>query len=445
MLASGLLLVALLACLTVMVLMSVWQQRKSRGKLPPGPTPLPFIGNYLQLNTEQMYTSIMKVSQGREMVTFSTWESAKSPRRFSMATLRDFGVGKTGFLIEALRGTRCSNMDPAFFLSRTVSNVISSIVFGDCFDYEDKEFLSLLRMMLGSFQFTATSTGQRYEMFSLVMKHLPGPQQQGFKELQGLEDFIAKKVEHKQHTLDPNSPRDFIDSFLICIQEEEQNPDTEFTNKNMLMTVIYLLFAGTMTVSATVGYTLLLLMKYPHVQKRVREELTQELGSGRAPSLGDRTRLPYTDAVLHEAQRLLALVPMGIPRTLMRTTRFRGYTLPQGTEVFPLLGSILHDPSIFKHPEEFNPDRFLDADGRFRKHEAFLPFSLGKRVCLGEGLAKAELFLFFTTILQAFSLESPCPLDSLSLKPTISGLFNIPPAFQLQVRPTDLHSTTQTT
>lgn len=60
---------------------------------------------------------------------------------------------------------------------------------------------------------------QLYEMFSSVMKHLPGPQQQAFKELQGLEDFIAKKVEQNQRTLDPNSPRDFIDSFLIRMQE----------------------------------------------------------------------------------------------------------------------------------------------------------------------------------------------------------------------------------
>lgn len=63
--------------------------------------------------------------------------------------------------------------------------------------------------------------------------------------------------------------------------------------------------------------------------ERVREELIQELGPGRAPSLSDRARLPYTDAVLHEAQRLLALVPMGMPHALARTTSFRGYTLPQ--------------------------------------------------------------------------------------------------------------------
>ncbi|ELK33671.1 Cytochrome P450 2A6 [Myotis davidii] len=63
MLASGMLLVALLSCLTIMVLMSVWRQRKFWGKLPPGPRALPFIGNYLQLNTEQMYNSLMKISQ----------------------------------------------------------------------------------------------------------------------------------------------------------------------------------------------------------------------------------------------------------------------------------------------------------------------------------------------------------------------------------------------
>ncbi|XP_019490488.1 PREDICTED: cytochrome P450 2A11-like isoform X2 [Hipposideros armiger] len=218
MVASELLLVALLACLTITVLMSVWRQRKLWGKLPPGPPALPFIGNYLQLNTEQMYLSLMKirerygpvftihlgprrvvvlcghkavkealVDQAEEFggrgeqatfnwlfkdygVAFSNGERARQLRRFSIATLRDFGMGKgsieeriqeeAGFLLEAFRDTHGAFIDPTFFLSRTVSNIISSIVFGDRFDYEDKEFLSLLHMMLGSFQFTATSMGQ---------------------------------------------------------------------------------------------------------------------------------------------------------------------------------------------------------------------------------------------------------------------------------------------
>uniref|UniRef100_A0A2K5XEZ5 Cytochrome P450 n=1 Tax=Mandrillus leucophaeus TaxID=9568 RepID=A0A2K5XEZ5_MANLE len=387
MLASGLLLVALLACLTVIVLMSVWQQRKSKGKLPPGPTPLPFIGNYLQLNTEQMYNSIMKISerygpvftlhlgprrvvvlcghdavkealvdQAEEFsgrgeqatfnwvfkgygVVFSNGERAKQLRRFAIATLRDFGVGKrgieeriqeeAGFLTVALRDTHGANIDPTFFLSRTVSNVISSIVFGDRFDYEDKEFLSLLGMMLAIFQFTSTSTGQLHEMFSSVMKHLPGPQQQAFKELQGLEDFIAKKVEHNQRTLDPNSPRDFIDSFLIRMQEEEKNPNTEFYLKNLMMTTLNLFIAGTETVSTTLRYGFLLLMKHPEVEAKVHEEIDRVIGKNRQPKFEDRVKMPYMEAVIHEIQRFGDVIPMGLARRVNKDTKFRDFFLPK--------------------------------------------------------------------------------------------------------------------
>uniref|UniRef100_A0A1D5RCD3 Cytochrome P450 n=1 Tax=Macaca mulatta TaxID=9544 RepID=A0A1D5RCD3_MACMU len=435
MLASGLLLVALLACLTVMVLMSVWQQRNSKGKLPPGPTPLPFIGNYLQLNTQQMYNSLMKISerygpvftihlgprrvvvlcgydavkealvdQAEEFsgrgeqatfnwvfkgygVAFSNGERAKQLRRFSIATLRDFGVGKRGieeriqeeadFLIEALRGTHGANIDPTFFLSRTVCNVISSIVFGDRFDYEDKEFLSLLRMMLGSFQFTSTSMGQLHEMFSSVMKHLPGPQQQAFKELQGLEDFIAKKVEHNQRTLDPNSPRDFIDSFLIRMQEEEKNPNTEFYMQNLLMTALNLFIAGTETVSTTLRYGFLLLMKHPEVEAKVHEEIDRVISKNRQPKFEDRVKMPYMEAVIHEIQRFGNVIPMSLARRVNKDTKFRDFFLPKSTEVFPMLGSVLKDPKFFSNPQDFNPQHFLDEKGQFKKSDAFVPFSIG--------------------------------------------------------------------
>ncbi|KAG3256091.1 cytochrome P450 2A13 [Ictidomys tridecemlineatus] len=457
MLASGLLLVALLACLSVMVLMSVWRQRKLGGKLPPGPTPLPFIGNYLQLDTEQMYNCLMKLSkrygpvftvhlgtrrvvvlcgydavkealvdQAEEFsgrgenatfdwlfkgygVVFSNGERAKQLRRFSITTLRDFGVGKrgieeriqeeAGFLIQAFRETCGAFIDPTFYMSRTVSNVISSIVFGDRFDYEDKEFLSLLRMIQGSFQFSATSTGQLYEMFYSVMKHLPGPQQQAFKELQGLEDFVARKVEQNQRTLDPNSPRDFIDSFLIRI--------------------------------TTLRYGFLMLMKHPEVEAKLHEEIDRVIGRNRQPKFEDRAKMPYTEAVIHEIQRFGDMIPMGLSRRVIKDTKFRDFFLPKGTEVFPMLGSVLRDTKFFSNPEDFNPQHFLDDKGQFKKSDAFVPFSIGKRYCFGEGLARMELFLFLTTILQNFCFKSPQAPQDIDVSPKHVGFATIPRTYTM--------------
>ncbi|KAM5237227.1 cytochrome P450 2A13 [Ctenodactylus gundi] len=483
MLASGVLLVAVLACLSLMVLLSVWRHRKLSAKLPPGPTPLPFIGNYLQLNTEQMYNSLMKISerygpvftvhlgprrivvlcgydavkealvdQAEEFsgrgeqatfdwlfkgygVAFSSWERAKHLRRFSITTLRDFGFGKrgieeriqeeAGFLTEAFRETRGAFIDPTYYLSRTVSNVISSIVFGDRFDYEDKEFLSLLRMMLGSFQFTATSTGQLYEMFSSVLKHLPGPQQQAFKELKGLESFIAKKVDQSQRTLDPNSPRHFIDSFLIRMKEEK-NPDTEFHMKNLVTTTLNLFFAGTETVSTTLRYGFLLLMKHPDVEAKIHEEIDRVIGRNRQPTVEDRVKMPYTDAVIHEIQRFGDMIPMGLSRRVTKDTKFREFFLPKGTEVFPMLGSVLRDPKFFSEPREFNPQHFLNENGQFKKNDAFVPFSLGKRYCFGENLARMELFLLLTAIMQNFKFKSPQIPEDIDISPKLVGFATIP-------------------
>ncbi|CAO2626780.1 Cytochrome P450 2A3, partial [Lemmus lemmus] len=322
-------------------------------------------------------------------------------------------------------------IDPTFYLSRTVSNVISSIVFGDRFDYEDKEFLSLLRMMLGSFQFTATSMGQHYEMFSSVMKHLPGPQQQAFKELKGLEDFITKKVEQNQDTLDPNSPRDFIDSFLIRMQQEKKNPNTEFYMKNLVLTTLNLFFAGTETVSTTLRYGFLLLMKYPDVQAKVQEEIDRVIGKNRQPKYEDHLKMPYTEAVIHEIQRFGDMIPMGVARRVTKDTKFRNFLIPKGTEVFPMLGSVLRDPKFFSNPKDFNPNHFLDDKGQFKKSDAFVPFSIGKRYCFGEGLARMELFLFLTNILQNFCFRHPQAPQDIDVSPRLVGFATIPPNYTM--------------
>nr|XP_023423407.1 cytochrome P450 2A11-like [Cavia porcellus] len=377
-------------------------------------------------------------------VVFSNWERAKPLRRFSITTLRDFGLGKRGieeriqeeigFLIESFRETQGAFIDPTFYLSRAVSNIISSIVFGDRFDYEDKEFLLLLRMMLGSFQFTATSTGQLYEMFYSVMKHLPGPQQQAFKELQGLEDFIVKKVEQNQRTLDPNSPRNFIDSFLIRMQKENDS-NTEFHMKNLVMTTLNLFFAGTETVSTTLRYGFLLLMKHQDVEAKIHEEIDRVIGRNRHPMFEDKAKMPYTEAVIHEIQRFSDMIPMGLARRVTKDTKFRDFLLPKDTEVFPVLGSVLRDPKFFSNPDDFHPQHFLDEKGQFKKSDAFVPFSIGKRYCFGEGLARMELFLFLTSILQNFRFKSSQMPQDIDVSPKCVGFATIPRNYTMSFVP----------
>lgn len=331
-------------------------------------------------------------------------------------------------LAEEFRKKEGAQFDPTFLLSLAVSNITCSIFFNERFDYEDKEFLSMLALIKEAFRIVTSPWAQIFELAPNFFMYLPGSHHTVFKIFDKVNEFMMKKITMHEETLDENCPRDYIDCFLIKMREEKDNLNTEFNLNNLLVNVMNLFFAGTETSGTTLTYSLLILLKYPDVRKKIQEEIDLVIGQSRCPSVEDRINMPYTDAVIHEIQRFADIVPLGLARATSQDTKFRGYHIPKGTTVFPMLTTVLKDEKYFKNPQTFDPKHFLDDKGNLKKIEAFIPFSLGKRNCLGEGLARMEIFLFLTYILQMFDLKCNTDPEEIDISPVPnSGSFTARP------------------
>ncbi|XP_056127135.1 cytochrome P450 2M1-like [Rhinichthys klamathensis goyatoka] len=193
--------------------------------------------------------------------------------------------------------------------------------------------------------------------------------------------------------------------------------------------------AGTETTSSTLRHSLLLMMKHPDVQERVQREIDEVVGQDRWPSIEDRQRLPYTDAVIHEVQRSMDLAPIAVPHKTMCDTEYNGYVIPKGNGLVPPLSSVRIDPKWWKNPDCFDLENFLNEEGQFKKNDAFVAFGMGKRVCLAEALARTELFLFFTSLLQHFTFKAMVPPEELDTTPTNSSFGRIPRTYECYAIP----------
>ncbi|XP_033018947.1 cytochrome P450 2D14-like [Lacerta agilis] len=469
------------------------KRRRPWSHYPPGPRPLPFIGTILQIDVKNPHLSFMWLSKkygnvyslqnfytnvvvlnGMETVkealrhksedfadrpdftlqkhltgnkhglVLAKYTSAwKEQRRFTLSVLRDFGMGKkslewrvageTEYLCSAFRSEEGHPFDPHYCINNAVSNVICSITFGNRFDYKEKNFQRLLCLSEETLKNAVGFLPQLLEVVPCLL-YIPGLVQKAFGSQIAILDYINEVIKVHKETRDASCRRDIIDAFLEEAEKRKEDEKSKFSDPTLSLIIADLFFAGTGTVANTLLWGLLYLVLHPNVQTKVQEEIDEVICKKRSAKMEDQASLPYTRAVIHEIQRCANVSPVALPHMTYRDTVLQDFFIPKGTTVIFNLTSVLKDETMWEKPYNFYPEHFLDGKGQFVKHEAFLPFSAGLRVCLGEQLARMELFLFFTSLLQHFTFCLP----ENQPKPQEDGCFSsllAPHPFQIQAFP----------
>ncbi|XP_068449006.1 cytochrome P450 2J2-like isoform X2 [Clinocottus analis] len=405
---------------------------------PPGPWALPFLGNIFTgvdfKSLEKLaleYGPVFSLRQGSERIVFiSSHKMVKEALVHQLDSFVDRPV--VPLFHEVFKGIG-RPFNPHYIITTAVSNIISSVLLGQRFEYSDPSFRSFLELDNEAIVLAGSPLSQMYNAFPGLLKYVPGPHQTVLLNYKTIMTFLKAQVAKHQKEWNPDDPRDFIDVYLGEMEKKKEDPQAGFNLETLQVCILDLIEAGTESSATTLRWALVYMMHYPEIQQKVQAEIDRVVGQSRQPTVADKPNLPFTDAVVHETQRLGNIVPVGFPKMASKDATLGGYVIPKGTAINTVLASVLVDKEEWATPDIFNPEHFLDSEGQFRRREAFLPFSAGKRVCLGEHMARTELFLFFSSLLQRFTI-SPVPGEMPGLE-GVMGFTHSPSKFRILAEP----------
>ncbi|XP_003747006.1 cytochrome P450 2C23 [Galendromus occidentalis] len=341
-------------------------------------------------------------------------ERWRSLRNWSVQALRELGFGKTpqmegkiqdevSVFLDELSSTKGAPYDPNSTLLASVSNNISTLIFGDRLPYDHPR-----RRSLNDFLKKVASSASYLTLFSFAPSLL---KIFTIFKIKSVENFVnaAKATseifdeEFRAHekTYIETDKRDLMDHSIAHLRANSELLSEQTTRGSCLA----FFGAGSNTARITVEYLLQLLAYYPQLQEQMHQEVIREIGYSRLPSWSDHGKLHLLNAFIAERMRIFPIVPFGLFRRALRDTKIRGYDVAKGSMVIYNVASAHFDPTVFENPEEFNPGRFLDADGNFVQSPDVLSFAIGKRACPGETFAVFEIFLYAAAIIQRFRIE----------------------------------------
>lgn len=348
-------------------------------------------------------------------IVFSSGHRWKINRTFSMSMLREFGFGKKSFEsnimkevevvinVFAQQAGKPMCVTSSDFITVSIANIMCDVTLGRRFDSNDQDFLDIVNAINAAA--SNVNTIGALTVFPFLAK-IPGDPfrgQETIKQNQLLQNSVRKMLKEHLQTYEESHIRDFIDAYIRKMRQESQCNEQDFNEQQLLQIVMDLLGAGTETSATTMRWFILFMIAHSKVQARMREEIHDVIGHSKYPSMSHKDSMPYSEAVLTETLRMGCIAPLSVPHGLTKELKYGQFLIPDHAVLIPNIYSVLFDPSIFERPESFNPERFLDDNGKLNGKEKYVvSFSLGNRVCLGEALARMELFLLMTSLIQRF-------------------------------------------
>ncbi|KAJ8407799.1 hypothetical protein AAFF_G00268430 [Aldrovandia affinis] len=295
------------------------------------------------------------------------------------------------------------SFDPFRHIVVSVANVICGMCFGRRYSHDDEELLSLVNL---SDEFGRVVGSGNPADFIPFLRFLPSCTMKKFMAINDrFNNFVQKIVTEHYSTYDKNNIRDITDSLIDHCEDRklDENSNDQVSDEKIVGIVNDLFGAGFDTISTALSWSVVYLVAYPEVQEKLHQELRKNVGMDRSPRISDKPNLPFLEAFIMEIFRHSSFLPFTIPHCTTKDTSLNGFFIPKDTCVFVNQWQVNHDPTTWKEPSTFSPERFLDADGMgFNKLEAekVLVFGLGKRRCIGETIGRTEFFLFLAILLQ---------------------------------------------
>ncbi|KAH7709103.1 CRE-CYP-33E1 protein [Aphelenchoides avenae] len=383
-------------------------------------------------------------------IVFTEGDVWRVNRRFAMQVLRDYGMGRNIIeakillevqtIIDRIRADVKSGVDGHNFIEHFdlgVGSVIGQFLFGHRFSQgRESEFHFVKHQMDANMAMGALPLSQMCMSWPFL-RHLP-VFRTSFNRLKDVNDKIMGFIDteiaeyYKRFEANDEAHSDetlpFVGSYFRAkLRHEEKNSSHDntwhlFRDDSLRSLCIDLWTGGLETTSNSLAFMVLYLLLDQESQCRMHAELDAVVGSERQITLADRSRLPYVQAVVNETQRLSNILPQNLHHKTMRDVNVNGMLIPEGTRIDPQIACVLYDEKVFPEPHRFKPERFLDENGHLKKVDELIPFSLGKRQCPGESLARMELFLFAANIFNQFRVLPVDPLKppSVAKEPSLT-------------------------